>query len=254
VADQDTLSAENPSRIYGRRPVLEALRSGLPLSRIYIQDSLADKMSLRELSFKAREAHVPLSQAPRRRLDELAATGNHQGVVALLAAVAARDEADLESLVAGVANARVLVLDGVQDPHNLGAIVRVADAAGVCAVVVPRHGSAPLSPAAMKASAGALAWHPVVQVTNLSRTLEYLKTLGFFIWAAVPEGRLLYDKVSWSGSVALVLGGEGRGIRPLVLRHADDTVRLPMEGRIQSLNVGTAAAVFLFEMLRQKRP
>lgn len=253
MSEREPTEGDQPTRIYGRRPVLEALRSGLPLSHLYIQDGLADKMPLRDLIFKGREARVPLSQVPKRRLDDWAAGGNHQGVVAALAAVAARTEDTLEELLGGIDNPRVLVLDGVQDPHNLGAIVRVADASGVSAVIVPRHGSAPLSPVAMKASAGALAWHPVVQVTNLSRTLEFLKTQGFFVWAAVPEGRALYDEVKWSGPVALVLGGEGRGIRPLVLRHADDTVRLPMEGRIQSLNVSTAAAVFLFEILRQTR-
>jgi 23S rRNA (guanosine2251-2'-O)-methyltransferase len=242
-----------PERIYGRRPVLEALRAGMPLSRVYVQDTIAGAPSLRPLLARVREAGVPVSEVPRRRLDEWVPHATHQGLMATVAAVAARMEADLDELVAGVENPRVIVLDGVQDPHNLGAIVRVADAAGASAVIVPRHHSAPLSPAAMKASAGALAWRPVVQVTNLSRTLEHLKTLGFFIWAAVPDGHVLYDEVRWAGAVALVLGGEGRGIRPLVLRHADDTVRLPMQGRIQSLNVGTAAAVLLFEILRQTR-
>jgi len=231
--------------------VLEALRSGLPLAHVYIQEGLGNRPPIRELVFKIRAAHIPLSPVPKRRLDAWAEGGNHQGVAATVAAAAARGEDELDALMTGREDPRILVLDGVQDPHNLGALVRVAEAAGVSAVIVPRHHSAPLSAVAMKASAGALAWHPVVQVTNLTRTLEFLKTQGFFVWAATPQGRVRYDEAPWSGPVALVMGGEGRGIRPLVLRQADDTVRLPMQGRIQSLNVSTAAAVLLFEILRR---
>ncbi len=238
--------------IYGRHPVLEALRAGQPLARLYVQDTLAARMPLSGLAARAASLGVPVHRVPRRRLDEWTAGAVHQGVVAVVAAVGLHPEEELERLVRSGPDPLVLVLDGVQDPHNLGAVARIADVVGAVAVVIPKHGSAPLSAVAMKASAGALAWVPVVAATNLSRTLEDLKAWGLFIWAAVPDGQVLYTEVDWRGGVALVVGGEGRGIRPLVVRHADGTVRLPMRGRVGSLNVAAATAVLAYEVLRQR--
>jgi 23S rRNA (guanosine2251-2'-O)-methyltransferase len=238
--------------IFGRHAVREALEAGRPLGRLYVQETLADRMPVSALCRTAEARGIPVRRISRQGLDRLTGGGVHQGVAASLAAAVWTPEAALENVVRTKPDPIVLVLDGVVDPHNLGAVVRVADAGGAAAVLVPRHGSAPPSAAAMKASAGALAWVPLIAVTNVARTLETLKSWGLFVWAAVPDGAQPYTSVDWRGGVVLVVGGEGRGVRPLVVRHADGTVRLPMHGRVASLNVAVATGILVYEILRQR--
>jgi 23S rRNA (guanosine2251-2'-O)-methyltransferase len=230
----------------GINPVAEALRAGHPLDRIVIARG-AGGPRVQEIIDLARRGTVPVRFEERAALDRLAGTAAHQGVVAL---GAARKYADLES----VAGARLLLLlDGVEDPHNLGAIVRTAHAAGAGAVVIPERRAAGLTDVVAKAAAGALEHLPVVRVGNLNRTLEQLKERGFWIYGLDERGDQQYDRVEYNEPTALVLGGEGKGLHELVRRHCDVLVRIPIEGKIASLNVSVAAGVVLFECRRRRR-
>jgi 23S rRNA (guanosine2251-2'-O)-methyltransferase len=193
-----------------------------------------------------RSRNVPLRFEPRARLDRLSHTAAHQGVVA---ASAARRYASLEE-VAGQSKLLIL-LDGVEDPHNLGAIIRSAHAAGADAVCIPERRSAPLSDVAAKAAAGALAHLPVVRIGNIKQALEMLKARGYWIYGLDERGAHDYDKVEFTSPAALVLGGEGKGLHQQVARHCDFLVRIPLAGKISSLNVSVAAGIVLFEWKRR---
>jgi 23S rRNA (guanosine2251-2'-O)-methyltransferase len=230
--------------LVGRQAVREALRARRALNRIWIQEGAeGGQGSLKEIVALAQAQAVPMARVPRRRLDQLAMQLAHQGVVAQVSPVAALPWEEVF----------LLLLDRVQDPQNLGAILRVADGAGAAGVVVPERGSAGLTAAVAKASAGAVAWVPVARVTNLVAVIERLQQAGYFVFAATQDGERLYYDVDWRGKVALVVGSEGKGVRPLVRARCDQTVRIPMAGKLQSLNAATAAAVVAFEALRQRR-
>ena len=229
----------------GVHPVAEALRAGRPLERLLIAQG-AGGPRLQEIIDLARRASIPVRFEPRQALDRVAGAAAHQGVVALGAATR---YADLETL--GMAQLLVL-LDGVEDPHNLGAIIRTAHAAGAGGVVVPERRAAGLTDVVAKAAAGALEHLPVVRVTNINRTLESLKERGYSIYGLDERGAEDYDRVQYSTPTALVLGGEGAGLREHVRKHCDVLVRIPMAGRISSLNVSVAAGIALFEWRRQR--
>jgi len=228
----------------GIHPVAEALRSRHPLERLHIAQG-AGGPKLQEIIDLARQAGVPVRFEARSSLDRLAGSSAHQGVVAL---GAARKYSELDQ----VASAELLVvLDGVEDPHNLGAIVRTAHAAGAGAVVIPERRAAGLTDVVAKAAAGALEHLPVVRVTNINRTLEELKERGFWIYGLDERGGQSYA-AAYSSPTVLVLGGEGKGLHEQVRKHCDALVRIPMEGKISSLNVSVAAGVVLFEWKRQR--
>jgi 23S rRNA (guanosine2251-2'-O)-methyltransferase len=238
--------------IIGRHPVREAIRAGRPLNRILVQEGLGPS-SFGDLLRQAREARVPVSQVPKSKIDGLAGGRAHQGVAAIMAAAPSLTEGDLEQLIAEATGVPFLiVLDGVQDPQNLGAILRVADGAGAHGVIIPTRGAAGITPVVAKVSAGAVSWVPVVRVVNIARTVEQLKEYGLFVWAAAPDGERVYTEPDWRAPTALVIGAEGAGVRPLVQKRADGTIRLPMAGRLESLNAATAAAVLAFEVRRQR--
>ena len=194
----------------------------------------------------ARRAYVPVRFEPRAALDRLAGSSAHQGVVAL---GAARQYAGLDAAAAGEL---VVVLDGVEDPHNLGAIIRTAHAAGAGAVIIPERRAATLTDVVGKAAAGALEHLPVVKVTNINRTLEELKGRGFWIYGLDERGTETYDRAEFATPTALVFGGEGKGLHEQVRKHCDALVRIPMAGQISSLNVSVAAGVVLFEWKRRR--
>lgn len=234
-----------PLRI-GVHPVLEALRARSPLERVVIAKGIAGPR-MQEIIDLCRELGVPVRFEARSVLDKVAGTSTHQGVVAL---GASQRHADLDDLLAG---ARLLVvLDGVEDPHNLGAIVRTAHAAGADAIVVPERRSAGLTETVAKAAAGALEHLPVAQVTNIARTLEKLKASGFWIYGLDERGDQDYDRVEFTAPTAVVLGGEGKGLHEIVRRHCDFLVRIPLAGKISSLNVSVAAGIVLFEWKRRQ--
>ena len=230
----------------GIHPVGEALRAGRALERVLVARG-GGGPRMQELIELARRAGTPVRFEPRAALDRLAGTPAHQGVVAL---GAAKPYAELDE-VAGAD--LVVLLDGVEDPHNLGAIVRTAHAAGAGGIVIPERRAASLTDVAAKAAAGALEHLPVARVANLNRALEELKRRGFWIYGLDERGTTDYDQVDFASPTALVLGGEGKGLHEQVRQHCDVLVRIPVAGRISSLNVSVAAGVVLFEWARRRR-
>ena len=229
--------------IYGLRPVVEALRSKRREVR-EVLDSVGDG----EVSSEAAVRGIPVKRVPRDRVEELARGGVHQGVVAR---VGPYPYSGLEEILAAP-DPLVVVLDRVTDPRNLGAVLRAADGAGVSGVVVPKDRAAGVTPAAVKASAGASEHVPVARETNLRRALEKMKEAGIWVYGAEGGAASAYTKLDLSGSIAFVLGSEGRGLRRLVREGCDGAVSIPMLGAVSSLNVSAAAAVLLFEARRQR--
>jgi 23S rRNA (guanosine2251-2'-O)-methyltransferase len=228
----------------GIHPVAEALKTGRPLDRLLVAQG-AGGPRLQEIIDLARRASVQVRFERRAALDRLAGSSAHQGVVAL---GAAKPYADLDQ---AARSELVVVLDGVEDPHNLGAIIRTAHAAGAGSIVVPERRAAGVTDVVAKAAAGALEHLPVARVTNINRALEDLKKRGFWIYGLDQRGTETYDQVKFATPTALVFGGEGSGLHELVRRHCDVLVRIPMAGAISSLNVSVAAGVVLFEWKRR---
>ena len=228
----------------GIHPVAEALKTGRPLDRLLVAQG-AGGPRLQEIIDLARRASVQVRFEPRAALDRLAGSSAHQGVVAL---GAAKPYADLDQ---AARSELVVVLDGVEDPHNLGAIIRTAHAAGAGSIIVPERRAAGVTDVVAKAAAGALEHLPVARVTNVNRALEDLKKRGFWIYGLDQRGTETYDQVKFATPTALVFGGEGSGLHELVRRHCDVLVRIPMTGAISSLNVSVAAGVVLFEWKRR---
>ena len=229
--------------IYGLNPVLEAIRSH-PKRIHYVGLAREHGGKVQRVVAEAKKAGVPVRVLPAEQLDRLANRGVHNGVIADLAEAA---YADFDEAIETAQF--VLILDGITDPQNLGAILRVAEGFGVDLVVLPQHESVGLTPAAVKASAGASQWVPVAQVTNLARAIEALKKRQFWVYAAAANGDRP-DQIDFRGNVALVLGSEDKGIRRNVLEHCDRVVTIPMRGHVQSFNVATAAAVLCYEVRR----
>lgn len=229
----------------GIHPVREALRAGRPLDRVLIAKG-ASGPRIQEIIELCRAQSVPVRFEAREALDRAARGAAHQNVVAL---GAAHVFADLNQALEGAQ--LVVVLDGVEDPHNLGAIIRTAHAAGANAVIVPERRAAPLTETVERAAAGALEYLPVARVTNVSQTLERLKRDRFWIYGLDERGTELYDKVEYTVPTAIVLGGEGRGLHQGVQKHCDVLVRIPMAGAVSSLNVSVAAGIVLFEWRRR---
>jgi 23S rRNA (guanosine2251-2'-O)-methyltransferase len=234
--------------IYGVHAVYEALASGRqPIERVHIaRESHSGK--LRQIVDLARQRGVPVQRQDRSVLDRMARGEVHQGIVAIARSASyAPFEVLFES-----DKPIIVVLDSVEDPHNLGAVIRTAEACGVSGVVVPERHSAPLSPAVAKSSAGALAHVPVVRVTNLVSTIDELKQKGLWVVGVDASGTQNWASFDYTLPVALVFGGEHRGLRRLVREHCDALVRLPMMGKITSLNISVAAGAVLYEVLRQR--
>lgn len=244
-------SAEPSQLIYGTHAVREALRSGSrPLLRLVIAGHdrrLSDVIEL------AKQLRVPVHVEPRHALDRMVPGGRHQGIIGLIAAKPYAETEDvLEAARRRTEAPLVVVLDGVEDPHNLGAIVRTAEAAGVHGIFIPERRAAGLTAAVAKASAGAIEYLHIGRVTNLSRLIEALQKDGLWVYGLDPLAEKSYLDLDFSGPVAVVLGGESKGVRPGVLGKCDDRARIPMRGNVASLNVSAAAAVVLFEVVRQR--
>ncbi|HLH41463.1 MAG TPA: 23S rRNA (guanosine(2251)-2'-O)-methyltransferase RlmB [Bryobacteraceae bacterium] len=230
----------------GIHPVREALRAGRALERVVFARGMRGRR-LQELIELCRERNIPMRFESREQLERAAGGAAHQGVIAFGAAAA---YANLEDTLA--AGGLLVVLDGVEDPHNLGAVIRTAHAAGAAGIVIPERRAAGLTETVERAAAGALAYLPVVRVTNINRALEELKRRGYWIYGFDESGRERYDVVEYSSPAAFVLGAEGRGLHEQTARHCDFLVRIPMrEGGVASLNVSVAAGVALFEWRRR---
>lgn len=244
-------STANEDVFGGRNAVIEALRSGRPLNKLYVQEGLQGG-SLIQILHLAKENGVVVEYVKPERLHALLPEIKHQGVAAIAAPVA------FSSLEAILAKARsrgeapfLLLLDELQDPQNVGALIRTADAAGVHGVLLPVRHSCPLNAVVAKTSAGAVEYVPVVQIGNVTQTLEKLKKQGFWVVGADMAGNICYD-ADLTGPIVVVVGAEGKGLGRLVRESCDILVRLPMFGGVNSLNAGAAGAVLMYEVVRQR--
>jgi 23S rRNA (guanosine2251-2'-O)-methyltransferase len=234
--------------LIGIHPVAEALRARRPLDRVLVAKGVGGAR-VQEIIDLSRKNSTPLRFEERAALDRLAGSAAHQGVVAL---GAAKQYAELDDIV-GAAH-MLVVLDGLEDPHNLGAVIRTAHAAGADAVVVPERRAAGLTDTVAKAAAGALEHLPVIRVTNINRALEDLKKAGFWAYGVDERGDQSYDTVDYAERAVLVFGAEGKGLHQMVRQHCDVLLRIPMSGKISSLNVSVAAGVVLFDWKRRRSP
>ena len=231
--------------------MIEALRSGSRrIDRLVIADS-ARHERLREIIDLAKRAGIPVRKEPRSALDRQAAGANHQGVLAIAAAAIYADEEDLLTHVTN--DTLFVLLDGVEDPHNLGAIIRTSECAGASAVILPERRAAHITEVVTKTAAGATEYLPVARVTNLGSFIEKLKERNVWVVGVEASGELGYTLYDYRGATALVFGGEGHGLHRLVRERCDTTVSIPLFGRIASLNVAVAAGVVLFEAVRQRK-
>lgn len=243
---------ENTQKIEGRNAVMEALKSGTTIDRLYIQDGCRDE-AVRRILQKAKQAGCVYDFVPKERLNQMSETGRHQGVIALAAAYAyATVEEILENARAKGEDPFLFLLDGIEDPHNLGAITRTANQAGAHGVIIPKRRAVGLTAAAAKASAGALMYTPVARVPNLVSVMKELKEQGLWFACAVMDGELMYRQ-NLTGPLGLVIGSEGSGVSRLVRETCDFTVSIPMMGDIDSLNASVAAGVLAYEAVRQRR-
>ena len=241
----------NELLIEGRNAVLEAFRSGKPIDKVFILDGCQDG-PIRSIVREAKKHDTILNFVAKERLSQLSETGKHQGVIAFAAAY---EYADIEDMFE-LAKERgedpfLLILDNIEDPHNLGAIIRTANLAGAHGVIIPKRRAAGLTSTVAKTSAGALNYTPVAKVTNLVKTMEELKERGLWFVCADMDGETMY-RVNLKGPIGLVIGNEGEGVSRLVKEACDFTASIPMKGDIDSLNASVAAGVLAYEIVRQR--
>ncbi len=237
--------------IEGRNAVIEAFRSGKPIDKIYIQDGCQDGPVL-TIKREAKKSDTMIKYVSRERLDQMSDTGRHQGVIAMAGAY---EYAQLEDVLAAARDSGeppfLFLLDNIEDPHNLGAIIRTANLAGAHGVIIPKNRAVGLTATVARTSAGALNYTPVVRVTNLVRTIEDLKKEGIWFVCADMNGVRMYD-LDLRGPIGLVIGSEGEGVGRLVREKCDMTAAIPMKGNIDSLNASVAAGVLAYEIVRQR--
>ena len=237
--------------VAGRHPVMEALLAGRAIKEIVMAQG--GRGGVDEIQSAADRLGIPVRRLPRQRIDEIAPIGAHQGVLAYVRPIAYRPLDAVLEQAAAQGPGLLLVCDGVVDPHNLGALIRSAEAAGAHGVIIGKHRAVGLTETVVKASAGAAYHLPVVQVTNVTHTLNHLKKVGFWIVGASLRGEKSVWDVDLTVPVAVVIGSEGKGISRLVEETCDILASLPMSGAVSSLNASVAGAIFLYESLRQRR-
>ena len=242
---------QNEFRIEGRNAVIEAFRSGKPIDKIFMLDGCQDG-PIMTIKREAKKHNVLIKYVTRDRLDQLSETEKHQGVIAYGAAY---EYAEVEDILAKAREKGedpfIFILDNIEDPHNLGAIIRTANLAGAHGVIIPKNRAVGLTATVAKASAGALAYTPVAKVTNLAQTIEELKKEGIWFVCADMGGETMY-KLNLTGPIGLVIGNEGSGVGRLVKDKCDFVASIPMKGDIDSLNASVAAGVLAFEIVRQR--
>ena len=236
--------------IYGKNAVIEALRSNKAVFRVYMQDTFASKSE--EIKALCRRRNVKIEYVDKMTLFQLCKDEHHQGFVAEMEDYKYCEIEDIIKL----ADTRgeqpfVVILDGVEDPHNLGSILRVCECAGVHGVIIPKHNACPINSTVAKTSAGALEHMLVCKVTNINNVISHLKTLGLWIYAVELGGENIY-KQNLKGAIALVIGSEGKGISALVKKNCDAIITMPMHGQVNSLNASVACGVAVFEVVRQR--
>ncbi len=239
------------SMIYGRNAVLEALKSGRAIEKLYVTRP-PHTGSLAAIIRQAKGQRIVVQETDRARLDEMAQKGNHQGVIAIGAQTQYVEVEDILKKAEEKGEAPFLVIcESIQDPHNLGAILRSAEAAGVHGVIVSKHHAVGLTESVAKTAAGALEYVPVAKVSSVAKLVEDLKKRGIWTACADMDGESVY-RVNLKGPLALVIGGEHEGVTPLVKKRSDFVVSLPMKGKVTSLNASVAAGILIFEALRQR--
>lgn len=246
--------SENETELLGgKNPVVEALRSGRELNKIWIAEGI-NRKSVGEILSLAQKAKVIVQYVPKKKLDSLLDT-NHQGVVA---SVAAYRYAELDDIFALAAKRQedplLLILDELEDPHNLGSILRTADAAGVHGIIIPRRRSVGLTAVVAKASTGAIEYVPVVRVNNLSQTVSQLKDRGVWIAGTDALGSADYRTMDATLPLAIIIGSEGKGMSRILKENCDFLYHLPMLGQVTSLNASVAASLLMYEVLRKRQP
>lgn len=248
---EDTQTRVEETKIEGRNAVLEAFRSGRTIDKLYVLDGCQDG-PVRTIVREARKHDTILNFVTKERLDQISETGKHQGVIAQSAAYAYAEVEDILQIARDRGEAPfVILLDNIEDPHNLGAIIRTANLAGAHGVIIPKRRAVGLTATVAKASAGAVNYTPVAKVTNLTSTIEELKKEGMWFVCADMEGTTMYD-LDLKGPVGLVIGNEGEGVGKLVREHCDMAASIPMKGDIDSLNASVACGVLAYEIVRQR--
>ena len=249
---KDALTAEADGVIEGRNAVIEALRAGTAVDKIYLQKGETDR-TLGHIASKARAAGVVVVEADRRKLDAMSRTHAHQGVIAL---TAVREYASVEDILRAAADRGeaplIVVCDEISDPQNLGAIIRTAECAGAHGVVIPKRRSAGLTAIVAKTSAGAVAHMPVARVPNIPSLLKELKKQGVWVFGTAADGNTALYDADLKGPAAIVIGSEGDGMTRLAAENCDFLVSIPMRGKLSSLNASAAAAILLYEAVRQR--
>lgn len=238
--------------IVGRNSVLEALNNDTQIDKLFIQKGEL-KGSIKKIIGKAKDKKIVITEVNRNRLDELSEGLPHQGVAAL---VGNFNYSSIEDIL-NTAKSReedpfVIILDELEDPHNLGAIIRTAEVAGAHGIIIPKRRSASITAVVHKASAGATNYMKVAMVTNINQTIEKLKKENIFVYGACGEATEFYNKTNLTGPIALVIGNEGKGISQSVKKNCDALIKIPMFGKINSLNASNAAAVLIYEVVRQR--
>ncbi len=237
--------------IEGRNPVIEILKSGRDVDKILVAKGNKEG-SIHKIIAMAKEKKIPVQEVDRRKLDQMAESDNHQGVMAY---VAAYEYGDLDTILNALEdkgeNPFLVICDEINDPHNLGSILRTANATGVHAVIIPKRRSVGLTAVVAKTSAGALEYTPVCKVTNLVNTMKALKERGIWIVGADMDGENFHFQQDMLGKLAIVVGSEGKGMSRLVKETCDFLVRIPMSGEVTSLNASVAASVLMYEAVRQ---
>lgn len=238
-------------KIEGRNPVIEAYRSGKTIDKLFVLDGCQDG-PVKTITREARKQHTIISYVSKERLDQLSETHHHQGVIAIAAAY---DYASVDDILAKAREKGeapfIFLLDGIKDPHNLGAIIRTANLAGAHGVIIPKHRAVGLTATVARTSAGALNFTPVAKVTNLGATMDELKKEGLWFVCADMKGEVMYRQ-NLTGPIGLVIGNEGEGVSRLVREKCDFTASIPMKGDIDSLNASVAAGVLAYEIVRQR--
>lgn len=242
----------NENAIEGRNAVIEAFRAGKTIDKLYVQDGLKDG-PIQTILREAKKHDVKVNFVEKDRLNGMSATGHHQGVIAIAASYS---YAEVEDILAKAAEKGeppfIIILDGVEDPYNLGAIVRTANQAGAHGVIIPKNRAVGLTASVARTSAGALNYTPVAKVTNIARTMEDLKKQGLWFVCADMDGTVMYD-LDLTGPIGLVIGNEGSGVSELVKKKCDHVASIPMKGEIDSLNASVAAGILAYEIVRQRR-
>ena len=244
-------NTQNENLVEGRNAVLETFRSGRSVDRLYVLDGCQDG-PVKTIMREARKQKTVINYVEKSRLDHLSETGKHQGVIAIAAAYEySTVEQMLENALGRGEAPFLILLDGIEDPHNLGAIIRTANQAGAHGVIIPKRRAVGLTATVAKASAGALNYTPVARVTNLVSTMESLKKEGLWFVCADMGGTSMYD-LDLKGSIGLVIGSEGEGVSRLVRETCDFIAAIPMKGEIDSLNASVAAGILAYEIVRQR--